>query len=295
MKPLDIEISHPDKILFPDSGITKKELADYYRRIADRLLPWIKNRPLTFKTFPDGIGKDGFFNKHAPDHFPDFIPRIKVPMRGQTGAAHMASANEDADLAYFAGQNIIELHVALAQAGSLEIPDQLIFDFDPADDNFENVRTAGLAFKEFLDDAGLPAFVKITGSKGIHVHIPLRPESNFETAKPWAKILADRLHQKIPDCTTLEQRKNKRGNKVFIDVLRNEYGQTSIAPYAVRARPHAPIATPIDWPELKNKNLTPHRYTIKNLFRRLSQCPDPWNTFAQSRISSSRLQEVCSS
>jgi len=295
MKANEIEISHPDKVLFPAAGITKSDLADYYQRIAKRLLPFAEGRPLTLRAFPEGINEEGFFNKHAPEHFPGFITRIEVPTRESgSKAVLMSSADKAADLVYFAGQNVIEMHAALSTKTDLEKPDQLIIDFDPSDDDFEKVRKVALGFSELLDSLGLNAFWKTTGSQGLHAHLPIRPERDFATVKEWAKALARMLHDKMPQETTLELRKDKRGNKVFIDVLRNEYGQTAVLPYSVRARKGAPVATPIRADELEGDDLLPDRYTLKNIFQRLGQIEDPWRNFTRHRIAAQRLAEAVS-
>ena len=295
MTPDDIEISHPDKVLFPDAGVTKRDLADYYARIAPRLLPYAKGRPLTLRVFPEGIEEAGFFNKNAPEHFPAFITRLRVPTR-ESGreATLMASADEAADLVFFAGQNAIELHAALSTQADLEKPDQVIFDFDPSDGDFDKVRKVALTFNALLEERELPGFWKTTGSSGLHAHLPLRPEREFAKVKAWATTLARRLHDELPEDTTLEQRKDKRGDKVFIDVLRNDYGQTAVLPYSVRARQGAPVAMPLRADELENADLTPDRYTLKNAFQRLGQVEDPWQSFARRRLGAQRLAEAVS-
>ncbi|WP_133128915.1 non-homologous end-joining DNA ligase [Legionella nagasakiensis] len=281
MKINDVDISHPDKILFPEDNISKKDMANYYCRIAPYILPWIKKRPLTLKRYPDGIDKEGFFNKHVPDYFPDFIQRFTVPMEKENASMKMVGVDEASDLVYLAGQNTIELHVALATMTDIKKPDQVIFDFDPSDNDFEKVRTAALALKDLLDALALPSFAKTSGSKGMHVHIPIKPYGSFKEIKTIARILAEKLHEECPDLTTLEQRKEKRGNKVFIDYLRNDYAMTAVAPYSLRALRHAPIATPIEWEELADKALGPQSYHLKNIFRRLAKKQNPWKNFAQ--------------
>lgn len=293
MKACDVEITHPEKLLFEDAGLSKRDLADYYERIADRLLPYVKGRPLTLRCFPDGVEEDGFFNKNAPGHFPDFIERITVPTRdSDKGALQMSSADQAADLVYFAGQNAVEIHAALSCKGKLDTPDQIIFDLDPSDQDFSKVREVARRFGGLLESLDIPVFWKTTGSRGLHGHIPLRPENDFETVRGWAKNLADRLHDELPDLTTLEQRKEERGDKVYLDYLRNAYGQTSIIPYGVRARKGAPVATPVRSDELDDTSMKPDRYTVKNLFQRLSQIDDPWASFNRHRLKSltSRLE-----
>lgn len=285
MKVNGIEISHPDKVLFPDSGLTKERLAKYYARIADRMLPFLKKRPLTLRCFPEGIDSDGFFNKNTPDHFPDFIARVAVPSR-ESGRSTvvMSSAGSARDLAYFAGQNAIELHATLSSRDDLEKPDQVIFDFDPQDGDFARVRRLALGFSRLLHDLDLPVFWKTTGSRGLHAHIPIRRTHGFAEVKERARALAERLHEAFPEESTLELRTEKRGGKVFIDTLRNEYGQTAILPYSVRARPGAPVAAPIRLHELESAELTPDRFTIGNIFRRLGRIEDPWKHFTRSRV-----------
>lgn len=291
MKGDEISISHPEKVLFPDCGLTKQDLADYYRRVADRMLPYLKARPLTLRCYPEGIAKDGFFNKNTPDHFPDFIKRIEVPTREEGGRkATMSSAEKSADLVYFAGQNTIEVHATLSTVDHLEMPDQVIFDFDPSDGNFHKVREAALEFGNLLASLKIHAFWKTTGSRGLHAHLPLQPGIGFERIKSGARKLASRLIEVRPALMTLEQRKNKRGDKVFIDILRNAYGQTAVAPYSVRALAGAPVATPIRFREIQKSSLRPSGYTVKNLFRRLGQMEEPWTDFNRRRLKSWNLR-----
>jgi len=280
MKADDVKVSHPDKVLFPDCGLTKQDLADYYTRAADWMLPSVRNRPLTLRCYPDGIDEDGFFNKNTPEHFPDFIRRMEVPAREEgRKTVTMSTADKAADLVYFAGQNTIEIHAALSSGACLEKPDQIIFDFDPSDGDFDKVREVVFGFDRLLDSMEIRAFWKTTGSRGLHAHLPIQPEKDFEVAKDQARNLARRLTEDLPSVTTLEQRKDRRGDKVFIDILRNAYGQTAVAPYSVRARPGAPVATPIRLEELKGRSFRPDNYTVENIFRRLGQIEDPWDQF----------------
>lgn len=291
MKIENIEISHPDKILFPEADISKADMANYYARIASYLLPTVSKRPLTLRRYPEGIHGEGFYNKHAPDYFPVFIERFSIPMHHKTGKIQMVSANKTEDLVYFAGQNTIEIHMGLSKIDTINKPDQIIFDFDPSDDDFDKVRHAALALKEMLDKFGLRSFVKTTGSRGVHMHLPIEVHHTFSSVKEIAKKLAEKLHEKCPELTTMEHRKNKRGNKVFIDYLRNDYGMTAIAPYSLRAHKDASIATPIDWDELADKSLGPRSFTLENIFRRLAQKRDPWQDFEKNNqtIQSIRL------
>lgn len=281
MKIDKIDISHPDKIMFPDDNYLKKDLVDYYAHISQYILPYIKERPLSLKRYPKGIAESGFFNKHAADYFPDFIQRLRVPLKKNNSIMQMVSADKIDDLVYFAEQNTIELHITLSKIAAINKPDQIIFDFDPSDNGFEKVRSAALILKEILDSFGLSSFVKTTGSRGVHVHIPIKVCLEFEEVKVIAKKIAEKLHDNCSEITTLEQRKEKRGDKVFIDYLRNDYAMTTIAPYSLRAHRGAPVATPINWKELEGKTLGACSFNLNNIFHRLAQKQDPWQNFFQ--------------
>src|SRR5690606_34775949 len=156
------------------------DMAEYYRRICPWMVPRIQGRPLTMKRYSEGIGKPGFYNKHAPGHFPDYVERLQVPARSRAGGTMtMIAVDEAADLVYLAGQNVVELHMGLSTAAHIDKPDQLIIDFDPSDEDFDKVRRAAFALKALLDAQDLPSFLKTSGSRGMHVHIPLKPEQNF--------------------------------------------------------------------------------------------------------------------
>lgn len=279
MELADIEISHPDKRLYPDEDISKSAVVKYYSKISEYLLVFIENRPITMKRYPKGINEKGFFNKHRPDYFPNFVDDLTVPTRENQSKMHMAGIGSEKALVYLANQDVIELHSALSTMSSIEKPDQIIFDFDPSDNDFEKVRKAVKGLKNLLDDMNIKSFVKTSGSRGLHVHIPIKPEHTFDKVKKTAKQIAEKLHQQFPDITTIEQRKDKRGNKVFIDYLRNDYAMTAIAPYSLRAVPGAPVATPLDWSEVNDSSLTPQIYHINNIFHRLGQVENPWKHF----------------
>lgn len=277
------KISHPDKILFPRENITKEDVARYYKEIAPYMVPLIKNHPLTLRHFPQGIDKQGFFQKRCPDYFPSFIQHVDVPLRTHKNEViQMVMADKLKDLLYFASQNVIEIHMGLSHIKDLEKTDQIIFDLDPSKDDFEKVREVALIIKELLEEEGLASFVKTTGSKGVHIHVPVRDLQPFKKAKEFAKKLAEKAQKKHPDIITLEHRKDKRGEKVFLDYLRNDYGMTAVAPYSLRALKNAPVATPISWNELKDKSLGPQTYTMKNIGNYLEKHKHPWKNFYQN-------------
>lgn len=279
----EIELSNLDKILFPDSGITKGDLVDYYRRIAPVALPHWRGRPLSMHRFPDGIGEDGFFQKEVPGYFPDWIDRIELPK--QDGTVTYAVADNAATLVYLANQGCITPHLSLARRDKPDHPDRLIFDLDPSDDDFAKIQRAAKRVRALLDDLDMASFVQTSGSRGLHVVVPLDRSADFDEARTFARDAAERLVERYPQEFTVEQRKDKRGDRVFLDYLRNAYGQTSVAPYAVRAIEGAPVATPLRWSEAGAGDLDPRKYTLRNIFRRLSRIDDPWEQLPRRRYS----------
>jgi bifunctional non-homologous end joining protein LigD len=282
-----IETSNRDKVLFPDAGVTKGDLIDYYARIAPDALPHYRGRALTMHRFPDGIAKDGFYQKAIPDYFPDWIDRITLPKEG--GEITQVVADTAATLVYLANQGCITPHLALARTQTPDHPDRLVFDLDPSDDDFSKVQVVAKCLRAQLQTRDLPTFVQTTGSRGLHILIPLDATVGFDDVRKAAHAMAEAVVADLPEIATLEHRKSKRGKRVFIDTLRNAYGQTSVAPYALRARPGAPIATPVAWKEALTAGLSPRKYTIRNIFRRLGQTDDPWAGLADATVPASRL------
>ena len=276
---MSVEITHPDKLLFPDDGLTKADIAGYYEAVSEWMLPHIKNRPISMLRFPDGVGGHGFFHKNVPDYFPDWVKRVTVDKRGGT-LVHAVVCDVDT-LVYLVGQNMITPHVWLSRADRLRQPDRLVFDLDPAPGaDFAAVRRAARRTGELLRELGLEPFAQVTGSKGIHVWTPLRRRATFEDVRPFARAAAELLAARHPDELTLEFRKSERGGRILIDVMRNAYAQTTVPPYAVRPLPGAPVATPISWDELSDSKLRPDRWTVKNVLRRLAAKGDPWADIA---------------
>lgn len=281
-----VETSHEDKIFFPDDAITKGDLIEYYKQVAEFLLPYIKDRPLTMRRYPDGINRESFFQKEAGDYFPDWIDRVEVKKEGGT-VTHVL-CNKTATLVYLANQASIELHPWLSRTSKLDYPDRLIIDLDPPGDDFGRARFAARALREIFEELDLRAFLKTTGSRGLHVLAPLDRSANFDTVRDFARDVARLLVRRHPDKLTIEARKEKRRGRLLIDIARNGYAQTAVAPYSVRAKAGAPVATPLDWDELSDNRLDSRRYNIKNIFRRLGRKADPWEGLARAARSLER-------
>ena len=271
---MTVEITHPDKVLFPGDGITKADLASYYERVSDWMLPHVRARPVSMQRFPDGIEKPGFFHKDIPDYFPDWVRRVEVPK--EDGAVTHAITCDADTLVYLVGQNTITPHVWLSRADRVWQPDRLVFDLDPAGRDFTAVRRAARWTGELLRELGLAPFTQVTGSNGIHVWAPLRRRPGFDEVRSFARDAAAVLAERHPDELTVEMRKAKRQGRILVDVMRNGYAQTAVPPYAVRPRPGAPVAAPLEWDELSDSKLRPDRWTVRSVLRRLSAKGDPW-------------------
>lgn len=270
-----VPVSHQDKVLFPADGITKGDVVGYYRAVADVLLPHVTDRPLNLRRFPDGIEHQGFFQQHAGEHVPDWVRTVDVPARGDQDPVRHVRAEDEATLAYLANLGAIELHRWLSGAGALSAPDLLVVDLDPPESAPpSDLRDAAGLLRDVFTELSLVPFVQTTGGRGYHVVAPLDAHEDEEFVRPLVRRIADHTASLAPDRLTTEQRKAKRGDRIFLDTNRNGYGQTAVAPYSVRARPGAPVATPIEWDELGR--VAPDRYSVHNVTRRLAQKPDPW-------------------
>jgi bifunctional non-homologous end joining protein LigD len=289
---ITVELSNTSKTLFPADQVTKGDLVGYYRDIAARMLPYLRDRPLSMERYPDGITGERIVQKNVPRYFPDWIARTRVKKQG--GTLVQVICDRPATLVYLANQACIEMHAFLSRTGALDRADQLIFDLDPPDDHrFDQVKHLALELHDLLEELGLTAFVKTTGGRGLHVHVPLNARDDFDTVRRFARQASDVLAAREPDILTTEQRKDSRGDRVYSDVMRNAYAQTAVAPYSVRARPGAPVATPLDWAELKDASLTPHQFTLRTVGGRLDRLGafDPWAGMARRRYSLARAAQ----
>lgn len=271
-----IQADHLDKVFFPGEGITKGDILDYYRRIAERMLPFLKDRPLTMERYPDGIEEDGFYQKEAPDYFPEWIRRVSIPVKSDQESQQQLICDDEASLVYLVDQGTLTFHPWLSRSDRLDYPDKLIFDLDPPSEDFEPVRFAARALHQILGEVELASSLMTTGSSGLHVIVPLDRQAKFEDVRSFAKDLSNLLAEREPKKLTTEMNKDKRGKRLFLDYLRNSYGQNSVAPYTLRPLPGAPVATPLRWDELSDGDLVSQTYTISNIFRRLGQIDDPW-------------------
>ncbi|MGC9318013.1 MAG: DNA ligase D [Armatimonadota bacterium] len=272
----EIEVSNADKVLFRDAGITKRQFVDYYRHVAGIMLPHLRGRPISMLRFPDGPAGETFFQKDIPDFFPEWIERVTVGDEDEGEAITYCVAENPDTLVYLANL-VAVLHIWTSRREALFRPDRMVFDLDPPEGGqFQAVISAARTIRTLLEEIGLSAFVMTTGSRGLHVVTPLQPTREVAEVADFARRLAGVVARNDPDNLTTEHRKAKRGGRLLIDAWRNSRGQTSVAPYSARARPGAPVATPLDWEELDDPETGPQRWTVANILDRLAERGDPW-------------------
>ncbi|WP_216589955.1 non-homologous end-joining DNA ligase [Streptomyces brasiliscabiei] len=290
-----VEIHRPDKVLFPadahgdrdgdgdggggrggggDGGkeYTKGDLVAYYRAVAPFMLPQLRGRPLMLERHPDGLDGPMFMQKNTPGHYPEWIERVEVRKEGGT-VLHPVCANT-ATLVYLADQACVTLHRWLSRTGAVDRPDRLVIDLDPAVDDFERVREAARDVRELLGELRLPSVPMTTGSRGVHVVVPLDGHEDFDAVRAFAGEIADALVRARPERLTTEPRKKDRGDRLYLDIQRNAYAQTAVAPWSVRARPGAPVAAPLTWEQLDDPAVDARRWTLADAVEQART--DPW-------------------
>ncbi|MEO7726624.1 MAG: DNA ligase D [Burkholderiales bacterium] len=289
-----VRLSHPDKLMFPEAKLTKLDLARYYEAVADWILPQVRKRPLSLLRCPDGWGKTCFYQKHADKSVHASVTRVPVPEGG--GKATYFSADSLPALVALAQWGVVELHPWGSTMPHPGRPDRLIFDFDPADDvSWQALVKAAGELKTLLEQLGLGAFLKTTGGKGLHVVVPIAPTLTWTQAKNFTKAIAELFARTFPDRYVATVSKAKRKGKIFIDYLRNAEGSTAISAYGIRARKNAPVSTPIEWGELKKKDLRFDFFNVRTVPARLRKLrADPWQDFEAARqaVSASIFKQV---
>lgn len=275
MKELSIEnkkitISHSDKILFPENNITKAQLVDYYHKISDYILPYIRDRPLTLHCFPRGIQKEGFFRQHAPKNLPNWFETIDLEKKEGGKINHILCQNK-ASLIYLINQNTITIHRWLSTIHNPEIPDLLVIDIDIPDKSYFSLACkAAKLLKNMLENKKYSPYVMTTGSKGLHVLSKVKNAyTSFDELRDMLKEITYNIAKNYPDEFSIDVRKEQRKNLVYLDISRNTFGQTAVSPFSVRAKEAATIATLLDWKELDMANLKANLFNISNIWGRL--------------------------
>jgi bifunctional non-homologous end joining protein LigD len=266
----NVAFSNLDKVLWPEDGYTKRDLIEYYRTIAGWMLPYLQDRPLVTTRFPDGIHGKSFYQKDAPDFAPDWLRRETVWSEESQRDLNYFVCDDEPALLYVANSGALLLHLWASRVGSLERPDWCIIDLDPKEAPFTDVVKVAQITKELCAEIGLPAFVKTSGSSGLHILIPTGRQLTHEQSRMFGEVLARAIVQQAPEIATVERMPNKRAGKVYVDYLQNGHGKLLAAPYGVRPLAGAPVSAPLDWKEV-NSQLDISAFTIRTMPERLAR------------------------
>jgi bifunctional non-homologous end joining protein LigD len=267
-------ITHPEKVLFPDDGITKGDLAAYYEAMAPVILPHIRGRPITMERYPSGIDRKGFWQKDVSKGFPSWLERVEVPKKD--GVVHHPIVTDTRSLLWTANQNAITHHVWTSRAPALEYPDLCVFDLDPSIDDVAQVRAAAIGLRDLLEEIGLPSWIKTSGSKGFHIVVPLDGKADTGVVARFADAAGKLFVSLAPDRLTQEFSKADRGTRIYVDTGRNGYSATFAAAYTVRAKPGAPVSAPCTWNEVERGDVEPRTFTLRNMPDRIAAAGDLW-------------------
>lgn len=277
-----VRLTSPDRVLFEEQGVTKRELAEYFRAVADHILPHLAGRPLTMIRCPRGRGEKCFVQRRASDSFPDVLRRVDVPE--EEGFATYLIADSLPALVALVQLGVLELHTWSARRDRLDRPDRMILDLDPAPElPFSRVVEAAHEIRERLDQLGLDSFAKTTGGKGVHLVVPLVRRHSWDEVRAFARALAEEMERRAPERFLASSAKAEREGKIFVDYLRNAWSASAVAPYSSRARPGAPVSVPLDWQEL-TPDLSPTEFNVRTVPDRLARMRHaPWRDFDRSR------------
>ncbi|MDP4129810.1 MAG: non-homologous end-joining DNA ligase [Bacteroidota bacterium] len=272
---ISVELSHVDKVFWPEEHITKGDIIEYYDKIYPYIIPYLKDRPESLRRNPNGILDRGFFQKNVKEIVPDWAKTIVLYSESAAKDIEYFICNDKASLLYLVNLGCIELNPWNSRISTIDNPDYCILDLDPSEKNtFDDIVKVALAVRRIADVAGIPSFCKTSGATGIHIYIPLGAMYTYEECRAFALLLAKTVVKELPELTTIERSLKKRPpDKIYIDYLQNKKGQTLASAYSVRPRPHATVSTPLEWNEVKT-GLRPEQFTIKNIFKRLDKNGD---------------------
>lgn len=271
MAKLRVQFTHTDKILFPEAGITKGDVLKFYESIAPRLLPHLRDRPVTLERLPDGLreGAPRFWQKNTPKHYPDWIPRIGLPSESGD-VVNYALVNDLDTLLYLVNQGALTFHVWLSRVGSLDTPDYVLFDLDRSNATFADVVKTARDVHKVLSGQGVEAYPKTSGKSGLHVLAPWKEKGGYDEARAWAMQVAEQVMADLPEIATTERLKSERHGRVYVDVIQNARGHHVVPPYVLRAVPRATVSTPLEWTEVTAR-LNPAKFTMKAVLARVAK------------------------
>ncbi|MES2543385.1 MAG: DNA ligase D [Bacteroidota bacterium] len=273
---INLHLTNQNKIYFPDDGITKGDVVDYYNAVSEFILPYLKDRPQSLNRFPGGINGPSFYQKDIDlGKSPNWLKTEKVFSDSNKEYIDYLICNDKATLLYMANLGCIEINPWNSTIKSIEKPDWIVMDLDPAKDDFKEVVRTALVVKQIMDELETDCFCKTSGASGLHIYIPLGAKYEYDTVKILAELLANQVVKRLPDTTTVERTISKRNGKLYVDFLQNRAGQTLASVYSVRPKPGATVSTPLEWSEVNEKQ-SPSQFTIKNILKRLEKKGDIW-------------------
>ena len=267
----DLELNHPDRVLWPGDGLTRADLLAYYRDIAPVMLPHLADRPVTLRTYPEGIDGPSFYKRDMPDHAPAWLRAVDYTGQSTTRTIQVPLIDNAAGLVWFANTGTIEVHAWSARTPLLDQPDQAIFDLDPGESaTFTDVLQAALLVREALEQDGVQGYPKTSGRHGLHVHVPLAPGSSFLEVRTWVKSIAERLETSQDSLVAVARGATHRGESVTIDYAQNSIARNTAAPYTARATPGATVAAPLSWQEVADGTVRPGDFTLRTMPARVA-------------------------
>ena len=273
----EIRVTSLDKLYWPDDDLTKGDALGYYRQMASTMLPYLQDRPLTFRVFPRGIGGPGYWRREQSDSTPDWMRSVIYQPGSGDAQIHVPLIDDEAGLIWYADHSAIEFHQWLSRADDLERPDWAVFDLDPGEEvEFARVLETALHVRDELAQVGLAAFAKTSGGVGMHVFVPLEPNHPYEKVREWVHDVAKRLEAQYPELIATASGGTHQGSKVTVDHAQNSIARNTAAPYTLRARPGAPVSLPVAWNEVESGKIRPEQFTLRNVPRRIEQIDDPW-------------------
>jgi bifunctional non-homologous end joining protein LigD len=270
-KPI-VRFSSTDRVVFPEAGYTKGDVIQFYAAVADKLLPHLRDRPITVERLPEGVteGAPRFWQKNTPAYYPSWIPRVRMPT--ETGKpVDYALVNDRHTLLYLVNQNVLTFHVWMSRVKTADTPDFVLFDIDPHQSTFANAVKVAKELHAILDEQGVENFIKTSGKSGLHVMTPWKArQGGYEQARTWAAAIAQRVADELPDIATTERSIKSRGNRVYVDAMQNAKGKHAVPPYVLRTTPTATVSMPLEWREV-NAKLTLAKFTMPVALKRIAK------------------------
>ena len=279
-----LKLTNQEKVYWPDEGITKGDVLEYYNSISNYILPYLKGRPQSLKRNPNGITDKGFFHKDAGENAPDWVDHVKLYSESARKDVDYLVCNNKATLLYLNNLGCIEINPWNSRLKNLDHPDYLIMDIDPSDKStFNEVIDAALVIKEILDKAQAGSYCKTSGATGLHIYVPLHAAYHYDQVRSFAEIIATLTQEQLPESTTVERSIEKRKGRIYIDYLQNKRGQTLASVYSLRPVAQASISTPLAWNEVK-PGLHPSQFNIRTISRRVNKIGDLFKGVLQEKL-----------